>query len=101
MVKEYDDYLEDVEATAGTALHTITNNVQDETLSVLKDLALNVSTDRENLANLSEANLTLQTLATTLQMTLSKVEGQLKTISSWLTVLEGNKATNNNKVHLG
>ena len=64
---------------------------------MLKDLALNVSTDRENLVNLSKANVTLQTLATTLHTTLTKVEDQLKTITNRLIALEKKSGTKNEK----
>ena len=46
---EYDNYLEDVEATTGSAFQANTV-VQDETLTVLKDIAKNVSNDRTHLA---------------------------------------------------
>ena len=92
MAKEYDDHLEDVEA--GTDQFNSANSaVQDETLGILKDLAFNASSDRENLANLSEANVTLQTLVTTLKTSLSKIEGQLTNVSNRLTALEKKNPT--------
>lgn len=88
VVKEYDDYLENVDATAGLAFHA-DSNIQDETLSILKDFTINVTNDRENLGKLSEANVTLHTLSDqTLQDTLKKVEGQIKSIANRLATLE-------------
>ena len=93
MAKEYDDHLEDVEAGADQPFNSANSAVQDETLVILKDLAFNASSDRENLANLSEANVTLQTLVTTLKTSLSKIEGQLTNVSNRLTALEKKNST--------
>ena len=93
---EYDDYLEDVEATAGSAFQA-NAVVQDETLTVLKDIAENVSNDRTHLANLAEENATLTTLSKTFKETLSTIETQLKTINNRLAALEKNKSQPNKR----
>ena len=96
METEYDDYLEDVEANAGSAFQA-NSAVQDETLTVLKDIAENVSSDRTHLANLAKENATLKTLTTTLKETLSTIETQLKTITTRLTALEKTKSPSNTR----
>ena len=88
MAKECDNHLEGVEVAADQPFNSANSAVQDETLVILKDLAFNASSDRENLANLSEANVTLQTLVTTLKTSLSKIEGQLTNVTNRLTALE-------------
>ena len=89
METEYDDYLEDVEANSNSAFQA-NSAVQDETLTLLKDIAEIFSNDRDHLANLAEKSATLKNLTMTLQAILSNIETQLKTITTQLTALEKN-----------
>jgi len=80
MIKEYNDYLEDMVTDNANPYGTASHLYIDETLTTLTGIAENLTTDRQTLNEMGVANLTIKSETADLKEAVQKLTEKTSTL---------------------